>query len=149
MLYGEVVLQYSSISWFNSVFGVESKATSDSKIVVLYSDGEIKDIMHSSNTSNTILFGDSDFKVSGGKVFKYVVPVNGSYYHTHIHDLNAFQNVQLEASRFNIIYEHNSKYVFFLMRVKSSDRIPRFIFGFDETCLNKPNVEEIIKKVLM
>jgi hypothetical protein len=144
MPYGEVVLNYSSISWTKTVMrdyiGLEQYGGDDSKIVVLHEDGSIKDVMNDMWDSSTITFGGdlpSEFKVNNSR---------------HLHNNNSYDfskkyvNIKLEHSRFNVAYGAD---VFCMMRMRSSDKIPRFVFYFDDKVMNKYQSEQLIKRILM
>ena len=167
MPYGEAVLHYSDLSWTKTLLrdyiGFEPRGSEQSKLVILHEDGEIKDIMDDIDISDTITFGDMshdrevpiDFTVvsanNAKNTYLYKTPINNSYSCCSILRKPAkYFNMRWEPSRFNVVYGLYAKEPeFCMMRSRSSDTMPRFVFYFNENSLDKSQAEQLIKKILI
>lgn len=168
MPYAEVLLKYVTESlatvFLRDYMGYEQKASDQSTIVVLHEDGEIHEI----NTSND---NDKDKEMTFGEMatdrdfptliniydattkkmtsYKYVVPTNMSYKCVMFKHSEKYAKAKLVASRFSVIYnDSKGSEVFTLMRMQSSDTMPRFVVYYDDACFSRNQAEQIIKKVL-
>jgi len=175
MKYGEVMMKINEKTFGNflgELFGAEQRLTSreSGNIVVLHEDDEIKDITATEYTD--VLFGtnaeDRDIpsgfscKTNPMIKYKYRVPISNSYGDGDRVTMRneKYKNVKLEPSRFNTIFDKRPTIggmvfdksgregVFSLMRMRSSDTMPRFLFSYDETQLNKVQTEQIIHRIL-
>ena len=161
MPYGEAVLHYSDLSWTKTLLrdyiGFEPRG---SELVILHEDGDIKDLM---DDIDTITFGDMshdrevpiDFTVVSANntknTYLYKTPINNSYSCCSILRKPAkYASVKWEPSRFNVVYGLYSKEPeFCMMRSRSSDTMPRFVFYFNESSMDKRQAEQLIKKILI
>jgi hypothetical protein len=164
MPYGEAVLHYSDLSWSKTLLrdymGFEPRGSEQGKLVILHEDGEIKDDIY---ISDTITFGDMshdrevpvDFTVFSANKTKntylYNTPINNSYSFCSILRKPAkYFNMQWEPSRFNVVYGLSAgEPDFCMMRSRSSDTMPRFVFYFNENSMDKSHAEQLIKKILI
>lgn len=163
---GEVMMKINNKTFGNFIdelFGVERRISSPEcgNIIVLYEDTEIKDIILTDSDIGDVIFGADDatrdvplffaLKSSPLVEYKYRQPINNSYMNlTTKHD-EKYKKLILEPSRFNVIYDNlhpDSSVVFSLMRIRSTDAMPRFLFSYDETRINKAQTEQIIKRIL-
>ena len=161
MPYGEAVLHYSDLSWTKTLLrdyiGFEPRG---SELVVLHEDGEIKDVM---DDIDTITFGDMshdrevpiDFTVVSANntknTYLYNTPINNSYiYCSILRKPTKYASVKWEPSRFNVVYGlYTKEPEFCMMRSRSSDTMPRFVFYFNENSMDKRQAEQLIKKILI
>ena len=164
--YGEVtIINDTQINIFNNIskwLGFEKLSTKESKFVFLFEDGDIYDMNNLKDynfkfINNNNLFLLPVYFDKNNKRYFYKKPImKDNHYRLDFTQLfNSYKNynssINME-SYYNCIYYCNKssdkKDVFSILRIKSSNIMPRFNFAYDNNEFTKDEIIYIIHYIL-